>query len=278
MAIEQRGKNVWRITVYTSKVNGVYQRVTETFHGLKSEAKLRENELKKQVKSGGFVVNKKMTFSELSEIWLEKHAKNLAPKTYNEDKRLLKVVNTYIGDISLSNITPITLTTLYNKLRERGKMTREEKFISLTEKTIANYYSVINRIFNKAIKWEFLERNPNEKVTKPKVVKYKAQYYDEEQAKKLLECLKNENLKYQAIIYLAIDLGARSGEITGLEWEDIDFNKRSVNINKVTQYVNREIIEKFPKNNSSIRQNFITHKTVEILKKYQKEQLEKEML
>jgi len=278
MAIKEMGKNKWKITVYTGKVNGVYQRATETFTGLKSEAKLRENELKMKTKAGGFLINKKITFKVFSDIWLEKHAKNLAPKTYNESIKLLKVINTYIGDILLPNITPITLTTLYNKIRERGKITKNSDIVPLAEKTIDNYYSLVNRILNKAIEWEYIDKNPNEKVSKPKVIKHKAKYYDVEEAKRLLSCLENECLKYQAVIYLTLDTGAREGEITGLEWDDIFFETRKVKINKVTQYVNKEIIEKPPKNNSSIRENVITPKTVEVLRKYKKEQLEKEVL
>lgn len=278
MSIESRGKNVWRITVYTGKMDGQYQRVTETFHGLKSEAKLRESELKNKAKTGGIIGNKKITFKELSDIWAEQYGQNLAPKTYSENLRLLKVINEYIGDIALSNMTTITLTSLYNKIRERGKKTKSGEFAPLSEKTLSNYYCLVNSILNKAIEWEFIERNPNSRVPKPKVVKHQAKFYDVEQVKKLLRCLSNEPLKCQAVIYLTLDTGAREGEITGLEWSDINLETGKVKINKVTQYVNGKIIEKPPKNNSSIRENTITSKTLEILKKYKKEQLEMEML
>ena len=99
MSLEQRGKNVWRITVYNGKMNGKYQRVTETFKGLKSEAEIRESELKNQIKNGTLLTNKKATFKEFSDKWLEEYAKNLAPKTYYEHQRMLEVVNSYIGNI-----------------------------------------------------------------------------------------------------------------------------------------------------------------------------------
>jgi integrase len=278
MAIEERGKNTWRITVCTGKINGKYQRETITFHGLKSEAKLKEAELKQKVKNGGIISNKKITFKELTTIWAEQYGKNLAPKTYSENLRLLEVINEHIGEIVLINITPIILTALYNKIREKGKQTKTGEFTPLSEKTLLNYYCLVNSILNKAIEWEFIERNPNSRVPKPKVVKHQAKFYDVEQVKKLLRCLENEPLKCQAVIYLTLDLGAREGEITGLDWSDINLETGKVKINKVTQYIRGEIIEKPPKNNSSIRENIITQKTLEILKLYKKEQLEKELL
>ena len=280
MAITQRGKNTWRITISTPKSdkNVQYPRISETFHGLKSEAKIRENELKKKVKSGGTLIDKKITFEEFSNIWLEKHVQNLAPKTYYEHKRMLEVVNSYIGSIRLSDISAMTLTVFYNKLREKGKETKTNEFIPLAEKTIFNYYSLINGVLNKAIQWDYLEHNPNLKVEKPKIKKIPSKYYDKEQTLYLIECLEKEPLKHQAIIFLAIDTGARRGEITGLDWDDIDLKNGYVNINKTTQYINNKIIVKSPKNNSSVRSVAITEKTVNVLKEYKKEQLQREIL
>ena len=82
MSIEQCGKNKWRIIVYGEKVNGKYQKVTETFYGLKSEAREREMELKKLAKAGGIIIDKKITFSEFVNVWIDRYAINLAPKTF----------------------------------------------------------------------------------------------------------------------------------------------------------------------------------------------------
>lgn len=278
MSITQRGKDTWRITVYTGKIDGQYQRVTETFKGLKSDAKARESELKKQVKHGGLIADKKITFKEFTDKWHEEYAENLAPKTCSEHKRMLEVVNSYIGNIRLIDISTMTLTVFYNKLRERGKETKGNDFIPLAEKTILNYYSLINGVLNKAVQWDYLERNPNLKVEKPKVNRKPSKYYDKEQALRLIECLENEPLKYQALIFLAIDTGARRGELTGLDWDDIDFKNGYVRIDETTQYINGKIIVKAPKNNSSIRVVPITSKTVNVLKEYKREQLEREIL
>ena len=148
MSIVQRGKNTWRITVPVGKVNGEYQRITETFHGLKSEAKARENELKNQAKNGTIIVSKKMTFSEFSERWLNEYAINLAPRTYNEYKKLLPKINVHIGSIPLQDLKPLHLVEFYNRLRTIGKEPPHNKFNKsdfptkpLTENTILHYYN-----------------------------------------------------------------------------------------------------------------------------------------
>ena len=47
---------------------------------------------------------------------------------------------------------------------------------------------------------------------------------------KLLNCLKNENIKYRAIITLAIDSGIRICELCAIRWSDIDFDNNALYI------------------------------------------------
>lgn len=284
MSIKQIGKNTWKIVVSMGNVNGKYPRICETFVGLKSEALIRESELKKQVKTGSILINKKITFEEFSEKWLKEYAKNLAPRTYNEYKKLLKKINVFIGKIPLCDLKPLHLSEYYNTLRDIGKETphskinRTELFSGpLSENTILHHYTLIGSILNKAVDWECLEKNPNNKVPRPKIKKHEPNFYDVEQVQTLLKCLENEPLKTQALILLALDTGARRGELTGLDWSDIDLEKGYIHINKTTQLLNGKIIEKAPKTNSSIRKVPITIGTIEILKAYKKELIAKEL-
>ena len=90
--------------------------------------------------------------------------------------------------------------------------------------------------------------------------------------------IEKEDLKTRTIITLALDTGARRGEITGLNWSDVNFEKNTIFVNKVTQKVDGKIIEKPPKTNSSIRVIPITTKTTELLKQYKSDQDRKKML
>lgn len=69
-------------------------------------------------------------------------------------------------------------------------------------------------------------------------------------------------------------MGCRRGELTGLTWDDIDFKTGKVTINKTTQHIDKHIFKKTTKTENSDRVNYITKTTIEILKKYQKKQLQ----
>lgn len=254
-------------------VNGKKKRKCETFYGKKSDAKALDEKIKRELKNGIFY-DRNMTFEELSNIWMKEHViSKLAPKTIESYRQMLPFVINNIGQYKIAKLNPFILETLYNNLRNRPMKKK------LTDNTILHYYTMINVIFNKAVKWKFLESNPNQYIERPKVAKKEIPYYNSEQVKYLLNSIKDECLKYQAIIYLALDTGARRGELTGLEWSDINFDKNTISINKVTQTYEGKIIQKSnPKNNSSVRTIQITDNTIEILKTYKREQDELKML
>ena len=264
MALFQREKNTYRIEIDLGfNSNGKRKRIYETFNGSKKEAKARESEIKNQVKSGLYVDNNNLTYEMFINKWLKDYAEpTLAPKTLSVYKARTNDIIKQLGSIKIKNLRPLHLIEFYNHLRDR------EKPKKLSPKTIRHYYMLNNTILNHAIKWQIITNNPNEKIDRPKVYKKEAQYYDVEQTKSLLKCLEKENPKYRALILLTLDTGARRGEITGLEWSDIDFEKGIVTINKTTQYVDNKIIEKLPKNESSRRKVYITKVTIEALKQH----------
>lgn len=241
----------------------------ETFYGGKKEAILRENEIKSQLKNNSYVNKSKITMKELLEEWL-KYSKDIwSPKTYIANAHWSEVINKSIGHIKLQDINVKILEDFYKELRENT---------SYSDKTIQHFYTIINTSLKKAIIWGYILNNPNSFIEKPKVRKKEIQCYSPEEVEKLLECINKEPLKYQAIIYLAIDSGARRGEIVGLTWNDIDFKKQTLNINKSVQYTKElGIFEKTTKTETSDRIIYLSSKTIGILKAYQKEQLENKL-
>lgn len=96
---------------------------------------------------------------------------------------------------------------------------------------------MINNILEQAIKWGYIKQNPNIKIDKPKRDRKEIKVYTKEVIK-WLEVVKNESLLYQSIIYLALDLGCREGELVALTWDDINLKTGEVKINKTVQYIN----------------------------------------
>ena len=249
----------------------------ETFIGGKKEAVLRENELKIQIKNNTYVKKNNVTVKDLVDEWLKYKKNNIGIKTFTEYERYCNNIKEQIGHIKVKDLNVKILEDFYNTLKTyKGKGKNQEGY---AEKTIKHHYTLVSEILNCAIKWGYLYNNPNHNVTPIKVHKKEIQCYSPEEVEQLIQALQNEPIKYQAVIMLALDSGCRRGELTGLKWSDVDFEKSTININKATQYVaGYGTFEKSTKSDSSNRMVYIAPTTMRVLRKYQQFQNEQRLL
>ena len=276
MSVEKLKENKYKIVITIGRKNGKKIRYAERFVGGLRQARLRENELKIQLKEGNSIQKCYLTFKELSEEYLEKQKYKLSPKTYVTYEQRVRIVNTQIGDIKLKDLNTKILENFYFYMKNEYISEKSKKNISNT--TLQHYYTMINNILEQAIKWGYIKQNPNIKIDKPKRERNEIKVYTKDEVIELLEVVKNESLLYQSIIYLALDLGCREGELVALTWDDINLKTGEVKINKTVQYIKGETIEKETKTVNSDRKVFITSTTINLLKKYKLEQQKNKML
>lgn len=271
MAIQEIVKNKkYRIYVPISYNGNQQNRYTETFIGTHKEAKLRESQLKVSVSNNVLIKRKNITVGQLFEEWLVLKKSQIAVKTYRNYENYSKNILSYMGGVKLKNLTTKILENFYNKLRTET---------TYADKTIKHYYSLINTILNSAVKWDYITTNPNMKVDRIQVKRKEISCYSPEQVETLIACLEKDSIKYKALIVLALDTACRRGEITGLTWEDIDFEKSCININKTTQYVaGFGTFEKDTKNETSNRVIYISETTKKTLLKYRAEQYRRRLV
>ena len=266
--IKQLSKNKYKIIAeigYT--MDGKRKRKTEIFEGTRKQAETREFEIKQQYSKKGFITDSKnLTFEDYGKIFIKHYCEgNIGAKTMDGYLSMLEKINSYLGNWQLKSIETFTLTQLYKKLK---KGTRKDV---VTNNTLLHYYNLINLMFTQAVKWNFIDSNPNSNIPRPKKEKHLAECYDIDQIHTLLNGLTNECLKYQALIILAIDSGARRSEILALTWKDIDFDTKVLTINKSLDVIRGEFIEKATKNDTSTRKMVLTDTTINVLKAYREE-------
>lgn len=272
MSVQEIIKNEkYKIDLFLGRdKNGKVIRHIEYFRGGLKQARLKENELKIQLKEGNSIQKSYLTFKELTREYLEIQKDKLSITTYITYEQRVGVINEYLGHIKLKDLNTKILEKFYHYLRNDYVSERTNKKLGNT--SIQHYYTLINGIIEQAIKWDYIKTNPNSKIDKPKRDRREIEVYSKEEVIQLLECVKKEPLKYQVIVYLALDLGCRLGELTALTWNDINFDTREVNINKSTQFIKGKVIEKETKSLHSDRRVFISDTTLSILKKYRHEQ------
>lgn len=129
-SIEWRSDHSFRVAVslgYNSKGKKIIKRksfrLSEnlTRRQAEKEAQTLATLFEQQVKRGTCLDGEKLTFGEFIDVWFIKYAeKELAPKTIDRYKGLVKRIKPALGNIKLSKLQPIHLIDFYNGLREIG--------------------------------------------------------------------------------------------------------------------------------------------------------------
>lgn len=216
------------------------------------------------------------TFKEYSVFWLD--YKDLADKTKEEYKKFLntRILN-IIGDKVLEKLTTGDMVELIKLIRNSPAKTKSGK---LSEKTIKHYHTLLNTMFNDAVRLKILSENPmdNVSVKSPKA-KLKDNYYTIDDIELLLKLLPNEPVKYQLAVLIALTTGARIGEIAALQWKHIDYDRLEIKIEQSNSYTKeRGTVIKSTKNESSERIVAFPSILVDIFKAHEEEELIKKEL
>ncbi len=212
----------------------------------------------------------KVTFEKFVDKWLSDYAeKQLQPKTlYRYREMLNSRIIPCLGHLKLNKVQPMHLLEFYNNLKENG-IRKDNREGGLSDRTILHHHRLISIILTTAVQWQLILTNPCERIKPPKVEKREAKHYDEVQAIIMLESLECEELKYKVMISLALYVGLREGELMGLTWDNINFEKGILEINKASQYIpGKGTFTKSPKNESSKRLVSISGQVIILLKQY----------
>lgn len=139
----------------------------------------------------------------------------------------------------------------------------------------AKYLADIVTVFKSAARYASRlhgYRNPLDSVVLPKVEKTETELLDSRQQKKLCKYL-NANMNLTALcVMLSLYTGLRVGEICGLMWHDIDFEKSILTVNRTVQRIRSEhgtiLHIGSPKSRTSKRSIPIPAFLMQLLRKY----------
>lgn len=215
----------------------------------------------------------KLLFRDFLKKWLDDMEPALSPKTHFRYKELIQQhISPRIGQHKIEKIRPAHIQGLYTALQKPGARLDGKEGV-LSAQTILHIHRLLHRIFQTAIAWQIIPKNPVDGATPPKVPKSEMNILNEEQAKKMFELAARENLQYYCTLLIAIFGGLRRSEIMGVRWRDVDFDNHTIAVNQVSQYVpGQGIIFKEPKTKGSRRTVSLTPAVFEALQKLKESQ------
>ena len=163
-------------------------------------------------------------FKELAEKWLK------LPHDWKESTReryscdLINHINSVFGDLYLDKITRKQIKSFFDDLYIKG----------LTVNTLRNIRAPFRGVLSYAMESEIIDVNPFDGLKMDyKSTQKEIQPLSEIEAANLLERIKTFlDGKYYPPILLMIRTGLRIGEVQALEWSDIDFEKRTIEVKR----------------------------------------------
>ena len=158
--------------------------------------------------------------------WLKDVVGNLAPNTLrNYRERYEHNVQPFIGSMLLRDVKPMDCQMILNAMER-----------DYAGSTIRQTYVTMGTFFKSAKDNGFIDRHPMDGVryTKPVRAVDDIHFLTVDEQKRFLEAAKSSHNYAQYALIL--ETGLRTGEMIGLTWDTIDWEKRTLTVNKTLEF------------------------------------------
>ena len=233
------------------------KRVEDYFNTL-PEARNWLEEARYQDKHGKPITSPDMTVDEWFEFWQAELLQGLSPNTKrNYRDRYEHNIKPVMGDMRLTDVKPMHCKIVLNRMEK-----------DYAGSTIRQAYIAMGTMFKSAKMNHMIDSHPMDGVryTKPVRAVDDIHFLTVEEQQKFLEAAKSTHNFYQYALIL--DTGLRTGEMIGLTWDAIDWEKRTLTVNKTLEYRHKQGHWRAgpPKTVSSYRTIPLTDRAYDILK------------
>jgi integrase len=233
--IKERSPGHYAIILDINK-DGARKRKWHSFRGTKREAQAECARLITEMKDGVYVEHDKKSLNEFLDAWeRDWMATHVGPKTSQRYSELLRVhVRPHLGHKRLQSIGVGDLNALYTKLHE-----------TLAPRTVRHVHRLLHRIFSHATKWGDVRRNAVLLVDSPKVPPTEAAVLQTDEIPRMFAALRSRAFYPLAVV--ALGTGMRRGELLALRWQDVNFDKATINVERSLEQTGKGLRFKSPK-------------------------------
>ena len=183
------------------------------------------------------------------------------------------IVRNYIfgyfsSDTKVSDIKPDTVQSFMSWLKKPGRRVNGNSE-PLSDKTVREIVNRLDRLLGRALFWRWIEYNPCTGLERPEVNRKRKDSYTVEEIEQILIAMSRERKEleesfdisrkyskmdiekrerrqtlrrlqlamYEVYVLIALNTGARRSELAGLEFGDIEFNDKIIDLKRTSQHV-----------------------------------------
>ena len=163
----------------------------------------------------------KITLEEYMDLWLTSIKSSHRPSTWSHYEQLTRIyVLPHLGQIRIKDLHPELVQRFYNRLFSND----------ISAYTISKIHIMLHSALGQAVKTGMAIRNAADATIPPRAPAREMRILDESQVSQLLITARGSRM--EALLHLAVSTGMRQMEILGLRWNDLDWLKRTLKVER----------------------------------------------
>lgn len=224
--IRQRKDGRWEARYTTGRDPGTGKQVQRSVYGAtQQEVRKKLAQLTAAIDAGTYKEPCKMTVGQWLDIWQKDYLGGVKPRTVEAYQGTIKNhIKPAIGCIKLEALNAHTIQKLYNDLSGE-----------LSAKTVKNVHGILHRALQQAVKIDYIRFNPADGCELPRIERKEIKPLDTEEIGAFLKCIQGH--KFETVYIVTLFTGMRLGEVCGLLWDCVDFDKGIIRIDKQLQRI-----------------------------------------
>jgi integrase len=211
--LKKRKTNPWRARVYDRVQR---KRVSRCF-AFESEAKQWERQILAAQDLSKPIHLRDIVFNDLVSMFL-KHAKNAMSFAGNQryEGAIRKYILPYFENRKLTEIRRFDIESFLGTLKNK--------------RSASTIFTIMKTLFNKAVAWELIPTSPAQNVKAPSKNPSVENHWEEGEIHRFLFSMKDS--PRIPLYLLALNTGMRSGELFGLKWDCVDFQRNWIHVKR----------------------------------------------
>lgn len=230
------------------------------------EARNWLEEAKYKDKHGDSFIDTEIRVNDWYDYWEKNIISDRAPNTIRNYRERYKFnIEPLIGNMCLTAVKPMHCKMILNNMEG-----------IYAGGTILQTYITLGTLLRAAVDNDLIRKHPMDGVRFSRPIKKRddIRFLTVEEQKKFLETAKRSHNYHQYALIL--ETGLRTGELIGLTWDVIDFENKTLTVDKTLEYRHKQKCWRAgpPKTEHSYRTIPLTNRAVEILKEVRSKWLE----
>lgn len=250
---KDRNKRFYFNHYYTDE-NGKRKVVKKRGFATKKAAKEAEIKIELELNEGTYIKPNKINFGEMVRDWLSDKDGSVKKSTHGSYVTLSNHIISKLGHYNVSNLSHRVIQDFINEYKKNRQ---------LSEENIRKLCTIINTILERAVEWGIIKKNVATKIELPKIPKKKPTIWTMDEAWEFLRVARG--YRYYPAFLLALATGMRQGEILGLRWKDVDFDRGILTIEQALTHDGKRF--ETPKTNAGERVITLDEFTINVLQK-----------